>query len=404
MKFSELCVDLKESKNTHQMHLEQMALDGITSLRHAIEIVQDLRNKLYSKSTGKMNSYITMKYDGSPAIVFGYHPETNKFFVGTKSVFAKNSPKLVYTEEDLNYYYDGELKEKLKFALYELKNVVTEGVWQGDLMYTNSVLSRSKIDEVEYIMFKPNTISYAVKSDSDFAKKISASKMGIVIHTKYSGSKLEEFVASYDNIDFSSSSTRACVVFSPKIENLTGIIGFTQLEYENVTRYLSVIGKEFNNLSKEFYDDFNYHIAKYFEMFVNHLVKEGKVIDTKFLIEFDIWLQSYYEKHYFSKLGEAGRKTRGIELAIKRTWIERNTHHINSLIKIYVGLAEAKKIFIDKFNEIQHTASHYLETETGFKLTNPEGYCVVNDGDIIKMVDRLEFSKNNFNIARKWKK
>ena len=45
---------------------------------------------------------------------------------------------------------------------------------------------------------------------------------------------------------------------------------------------------------------------------------------------------------------------------------------------------------------------HFVETGKGYKCTAPEGFCAIRDGQIIKLVDRLEFSQNNFNIAKKW--
>ena len=46
------------------------------------------------------NDY-SVKIDGSPAIVWGTNPDNGKFFVGTKSVFNKKTPKVNYTVEDI---------------------------------------------------------------------------------------------------------------------------------------------------------------------------------------------------------------------------------------------------------------------------------------------------------------
>ena len=46
------------------------------------------------------NDY-SVKIDGSPAIVWGTNPDNGKFFVGTKSVFNKRTPKINYTVEDI---------------------------------------------------------------------------------------------------------------------------------------------------------------------------------------------------------------------------------------------------------------------------------------------------------------
>jgi hypothetical protein len=61
-------------------------------------------------------------------------------------------------------------------------------------------------------------------------------------------------------------------------------------------------------------------------------------------------------------------------------------------------------MFVKKFEEIKSDVKNFVETSDGFASTKPEGFCAVSpDGsEITKLVNRLEFSKNNFNIAKTW--
>ena len=44
---------------------------------------------------------------------------------------------------------------------------------------------------------------------------------------------------------------------------------------------------------------------------------------------------------------------------------------------------------------------HLFKTSTGFKAVNPEGYVAIDhEGKAVKLVDRMEFSQNNFNAAK----
>ena len=44
-----------------------------------------------------------------------------------------------------------------------------------------------------------------------------------------------------------------------------------------------------------------------------------------------------------------------------------------------------------------------MKTEDGFQITAPEGYVAIDEGNnAIKLVDRLEFSKANFNVSKNW--
>ena len=53
------------------------------------------------------NDNISVKIDGSPAIVWGTNPATNLFFVGTKSVFNKKLIKINHNHTDIDRNHKG---------------------------------------------------------------------------------------------------------------------------------------------------------------------------------------------------------------------------------------------------------------------------------------------------------
>jgi len=98
MKFTEYLTESKENKNVHLEHLEDEVLNrGVAGARDAINFLRSLRDMLAGHTDTKVN--LTTKWDGAPAVFCGINPENNKFFVGTKGVFAKNA-KLNYTDKD----------------------------------------------------------------------------------------------------------------------------------------------------------------------------------------------------------------------------------------------------------------------------------------------------------------
>ena len=179
---------LNEEKNLHLEHIEDEVLNnGVDGTRQAINFLRGLRDMLAGSSKSGKQVRITVKWDGAPAIFAGTNPENKKFFVGTKGVFNKDA-KLNYTPEDIDRNHPAEgLNRKLKIALEELSKLNIKGVIQGDMMYTSEDLKDETIDGEEFLTFKPNTIVYAIPKNSDLAKEISSSKMGIVFHTKYTG-------------------------------------------------------------------------------------------------------------------------------------------------------------------------------------------------------------------------
>ena len=184
------------AKNLHLEHLEDEILNGGTlGASKALKALEDLGDYL-SKDSGS-NMAITTKFDGAPAIICGKDPADGRFFVGTKSVFAKTEPKICKTRADIYNFYDGELAAKLETALQYLPRCNINGVLQGDMMFTNDKSTRM-IGGKSHITFTPNTITYAVESSSPLGRQIQSAQVGIVFHTKYTGESLDTMSASFD--------------------------------------------------------------------------------------------------------------------------------------------------------------------------------------------------------------
>ena len=74
---------------------------------------------------------------------------------------------------------------------------------------------------------------------------------------------------------------------------------------------------------------------------------------------------------------------------------------IINLFKVSKLLSEAKAIFITKYDKAVAT-KHFIDTGDGtLRVTKAEGFVAVDHTENgIKLVDRLEFSKNNFNSGK----
>ena len=148
---------------THIEHPEDMILTGDLSVLDAFQ----------------SDNHYSVKIDGSPAIVWGTDPENGKFFVGTKSVFNKRTPKVNYTTEDIcNNHPDFELQSILIRCLNCLPRIGFEGrVFQGDFIGYGG-----------YRDYKPNTVSYTFDT---------VQNVGVVVapHTEYKGATLKDMNA-----------------------------------------------------------------------------------------------------------------------------------------------------------------------------------------------------------------
>ena len=61
-------------------------------------------------------------------------------------------------------------------------------------------------------------------------------------------------------------------------------------------------------------------------------------------------------------------------------------------------------VIVNKLNRVKQLMDTFVRTSKGFKVTNPEGYVAIDrvSGNAVKLVDRMEFSYNNFTAIKAW--
>ena len=69
-------------------------------------------------------------------------------------------------------------------------------------------------------------------------------------------------------------------------------------------------------------------------------------------------------------------------------------------------LVDAKMQIVKKLNSVKQLTDTFIKTSNGFKVTNPEGFVAIDkiSGGAVKLVDRMEFSFNNFTAIKAWDK
>ena len=74
-----------------------------------------------------------------------------------------------------------------------------------------------------------------------------------------------------------------------------------------------------------------------------------------------------------------------------------NKNDLKNMFQMQNVLIAAKMIIIKKLQDIQPMTKTFIQTDKGFEITNPEGFVAVTlDDGAVKLVDRLEFSRQNF--------
>ena len=396
-------------KNVHMTHIEDRVIyGGVKGAREAIFALRGLRDMLAGGSSGKTN--ITVKWDGAPAVFAGTDPRDGQFFVAKKGIFNKD-PKVYKSHDDIEADTSGDLSKKLKVAFDELRKIGIKGVLQGDLMFTKDDIKKTTIDGVRYVTFQPNTIVYAVPRDSDLGKQISRAKLGIVFHTSYSGQDFESMTAEY-NVDISSLKRNSRIWFDDAVvKDLSGTATLTSGETNEVTAAISKAGKIFQKISgntlREL--DSNPDLARLIETFNNTIVRTGKRIGntTRHVNDLIEWFESRYEKELEKRSTEKGRAA----VLSKRDdtmefFSETNKENLVLMFDLMNAIVDAKLIIIQKLDDLKQMNTFVL-TRNGFKVTGQEGFVAIDDkGGAVKLVDRLEFSYNNFSsdTIKGWEK
>ena len=397
---------LSESKNTHLEHLEDEIINnGYEGGLNAVEFLKSLRNMLVGSSGRKVN--VSVKWDGAPAVICGVNPENGKFFVGSKSVFNV-TPKINYTPADIRKNHKGGLVDKLIVALKELKKLNIKGVVQGDFLYTPDEIKTATIRGEKVITFTPNTITYAIPSDSNLENRILKSKMGIIFHTSYTGRKMSDLKANF-GVNISRFSKTPAVFFDDAgYKDTSGSSTFTELESDQYDALLRMAmgsiskSKGVLNLMKRQTNLLS--VGARLKIFFNDFIRKGQTIAG--VKKLQTQFRTYYSKVLNDEINKRKTKSAKDRFTAQKEeglkFIDKYEDQIYFAIASYVTLQRTKNYLVNKMNKIKSIGT-FIQKGNGFEVTNPEGYVAVDRlGNAVKLVDRLEFSTANFTVSKNW--
>ena len=396
----------------HLEHLEDEMLNyGVDGCKAAVSFLKELRKMLgCDSSTG----YMQTKWDGAPSIICGKDPANGHFFVGTKSVFAKTNPKICYGSDQIDEWYStqGNLADGLKLALEHFSQLGIDGVIQGDFLFTAATRKTETIHGEKVYTFTPNTITYAIPVDHPIGKAVGAAKVGVVFHTHYRGEK--------DGWDISNMSARAgAKVNSSKdvvcIQNDTpmdkvGLNHAEEIKFDNMVASIERNCMKCGDFLDELVGltgtkgDAQYHVSSYLKQFFNDQIKKQNTISNPVKALED--LTNFY--HGKVKPIADSKKTKDTQTRYKKlmydseNYLMNNADKFKAMLNLYKEIQEIKQFVINKLDHLE-TFKTFVRTDNGYKVTGPEGYVLHKDGDMIKFVNRLEFSYNNFTVAKKWR-
>jgi hypothetical protein len=366
---------LESQKNTHLEHPEDLVIShGYQGAVVATNILKDLIS-----NTQNLKS-ITIKYDGSPAIITGKDPVTSNFFIGTKSVFNKKVSKICFSIEDIDQYYGDkpDLANKLKACFTVLKDANINQVLQGDLLYTEP--TRAFINNKEYLTFKPNTLIYGIPAIENIPP------IGIVFHTRYIG----DSIATLTSAPLEQQITIPNV-WSPNLTPTLNNVSTLLSGVDYIIQKINAHGSALDSLK-----DYSADIKR----FVNQLVREGQynIQPNEFINRF-VTTQQKNILEDVDKLEGGISSTAAINRLEKSNLLESTLlNNPNALValEIFNLISELKNKILTQVGSSDNV--EVFKNNAGKIVPSKHEGIVATDkiGNSIKLVNRIEFSKLNF--------
>lgn len=408
--YLELLEAAKSGKNVHMTHIEDRVIyAGVKGAREAILALRSLRDMLAGSTNSSTN--VTVKWDGAPAVFAGIDPSDGQFFVAKKGIFNKD-PKVYKSEADVRADTSGDLAEKLVTAFNELKDLGIKDVIQGDIMFTKGDLNSESIDGEKMITFQPNTIVYAVPAKSDLAKQITKANLGVVWHTTYKGKDFASMKASF-GVNLKGLKQKPSVWYQDaEYKDVSGTATLTKVDTDEVTEALSKAGKIFQKIKSTTLTELenNADLAVKIETFNNTLVRKGERISntTKHVQDLLKWFDDKFAKEFEKRSSERGKAAvmqKRDELL--KFFSKENRKNLVLMFDLMNAIVDAKLIIINKLDKVKQIDT-FVRTRNGFKVTGSEGFVAIDKsgGGAVKLVDRMEFSMNNFSkdVIKGWER
>jgi len=384
----------RNSDNLHMEHIEDLMFnDGLAGIVKCKSFYEKIYNTLTKK---KEEVSISTKYDGSPAIFcWSVFPGLPNNSIAIKGLF-NSTPEIFTSISDIaDSKKPIDLMRKLIRLFMYLPNLAIpeNEIWQGDIMYDKDSLNTEYINGFTTLVFHPNTILYSPKLQKDY-EKLKYSKLGLVWHTIYTGDSLKNIKCHYNVNIKKLSYIEEIFTINPKIkyENLSSMdLSYTDdIDYIKRTNFFIKNSNYIELIS-------NKEVVNYLTLFYNNLIREDCIIShTEFVDRFKSFIRSKSIKIIESKKTEQKQIEYQHKFNELLDLIENNRIILKILHYHRKKLSGLKTAFINELDKYSTMYTYFKTHDGNFIKTNHEGYAI-NDGyNVVKLVNRYEFSKSNF--------
>ena len=378
---------LREFANKNRKPL----LEAEARIQHAEDIVfwegskganRALQSFINMEKSGVQD--VTIKWDGSPAVIFGRDTDGNFIFTDKSGFSAKGYDGKAKSADDLETMF----KNRPGFAknpegygvmIGKMKNAYTafekatpkdyKGFFKGDMLYFDT----PKVQDGHYV-FTPNIVTYKVTTDSSLGEQIGASKTGIVIHREVDSVGSEGPLSNADIFEGND------VLVVPPVQAQSA----PQIDDTSVKELKAVIAKDaaamdslinINTLTELKMKD----LPKIFYAYMNSKVDTG--LDN-LGGDFMDWVNN-------------NNKISGVKQKRIAEYITNNQQGFNALWEVVAKIQQVKDDVIFQLDNQPGAPVKQSMSSKDDSVDGGEGYVLAHPGGDIKLVPRKTFSKYN---------
>jgi len=361
-----------EGKLRDMNHLEDLVLEeGPSGLYKSIKILRAF-------AEGKAQAETTIKWDGSPAIVFG-RDDSGQFFLTDKSGYqakgydgrAKSAKELGSMFANRKPVMDASRKQFVSsmvniFDAYQKATPQNfRGMMSGDLMYS----STPGVEDNIYVM-QPNAVRYAVATESKLGQRIGQSNTGIVVH-KYIGNQFNTVQEAIKQMQ----GNEVFVIPPTHVQTPSGI---NTGPIDKLEAFANTHAAEIKTLFDPAGLKGIANIHTLFYKYINNSVDTGL---ESLGNDFEAWLNT-------ENLSDSKR-------ANIASYLEANRKGVNALWTLIRGIMKAKDWIVNEFDSHPGDVQQSIDGQQG-----GEGYVVKTKDGLVKLVSRHKFTAANRALHR----
>ena len=358
-------------------HPEDLVFEeGSAGARRALEAIVH---------TASNPSTATVKWDGTPAIIFGRDDQgfilTDKSGFGAKKYDGMARSSTMFRDMLYNRKPDepGRLEYSTQLAklfpmLEKMVPVKFRGFIQGDVMWMNPLEEHNGVFEIQ-----PLKVKYTIDASSDLGKKIKKSQAGIVVHSYFSD-KTEEEPRAMSPAEIESLKTSpGLMVLSPVMQVRSEAFELPKADIEKVQQFIQskgpAIDRLLDNMTVSSLKISN--LPDIFKSFLNFKAYQGK--DGFVQQEFLNWLNSPDSKLTANKLQNV------------MAHLEKNKAGFDAVFKLANALVNLKYLLKTQLDAHASQNNSVLATVKG--QPGHEGFVADTPHGKIKLVNRPVFMK-----------